>query len=257
MTQPKTKDYDVRAAVVSALLANGVPRGDIRHELTLDTYSSGGRADLVILRDTRIVGIELKSGSDVLDRCEAQSLAMDRAFDVYMVIADISLAKVRPTIGSHHWIYFRASDGLFTQHPEQHGYRGTDWTPFNIHWLTTYAGTFASRGTSPMWMASTLWADEVRPLTGSQTRCRALDTIRESFPLKDVRKHTVKQLRARNLGKWELAFWNRYDDPKSGKIMGNQPNLPQTLKPTQQTLPTNNALDMVGVTGSIPVAPTT
>jgi hypothetical protein len=208
---PKTKDYDVRAAVVSALLGAGIPRGDIRHELTLDTYSSGGRADLVLLRDTRIVGFELKSGSDVLDRCDAQCRAMDRAFDAYMVIADISLAKTPPASGSNHYVYFRSADGLFTQYPEQHGYRDDTWKPFDMNWLGGWIDTFASRGTSPMWMASTLWANEVCLLTGSRTRFHALEAIREGCTLKEVRKHTIKQLRSRCLGLWDEAFWTRFD----------------------------------------------
>jgi hypothetical protein len=208
---PKSKDYDVRAAVVSALLAGGIPRSDIRHELTLDTYSSGGRADLVVLRDTRIIGIELKSGSDVLDRCEAQCRGMDLAFDAYMVLADVSLIKPRARSSNGHWVYFSSTNGLFSQYPEQLGYCGGNWRPFDMMWLGAWIGSFTSRGTSPMWMASTLWANEVCALTGSRTRYKALEAIREGFTLKEVRRHTIAQLRGRSIGKWDLAFWQRYD----------------------------------------------
>jgi hypothetical protein len=217
MPEPKTKDYDVRAALVSALLTSGAARNDIRHELTLDTYSSGGRADVVLLGDTRIIGFELKSGSDVLDRCEAQCAAMDRAFDAYMVIADIAVAKQRPTRAGNHWVYFR--DGSFTQHPEEHGYRADCWGAFDMNWLGAWIGTFASRGTAPMWMASTLWANEVCPLTGSRRRYAALEAIRENFTLAEVRRHTVKQLRARAPGKWDVAFWARYDDAAAAALL--------------------------------------
>ena len=47
--KPQTIDYDLRACVVRRALGAGIPRDYIRNEITLDTYSSGGRVDLVII----------------------------------------------------------------------------------------------------------------------------------------------------------------------------------------------------------------
>ena len=76
----RSKDFDVRRAIVRRLLDAGIDRRDIRHELTLDTSSSGGRVDLVVLRDRRLIGIEIKSGGDKLDRLAGQLVAMRRVF---------------------------------------------------------------------------------------------------------------------------------------------------------------------------------
>ena len=54
---PKSDDYAIRAAVVALLLAGGVDRAAIRHEITLDTSSSGGRVDLLIAEGEALVGI--------------------------------------------------------------------------------------------------------------------------------------------------------------------------------------------------------
>ena len=55
-----------------ALLDAGVPRDAIRHEITLDSSSSDGRADMVVALDRCITGIEIKSGKDTLDRLDSQ-----------------------------------------------------------------------------------------------------------------------------------------------------------------------------------------
>jgi hypothetical protein len=39
----KTHDFQIRAATVRGLLRHGSPRCDIRHEITLDSHSSGAR----------------------------------------------------------------------------------------------------------------------------------------------------------------------------------------------------------------------
>ena len=51
MTQPRTRDPEIRRALVTDLLALGVPREAIRHERTLDMNSVGGRADIVLALD--------------------------------------------------------------------------------------------------------------------------------------------------------------------------------------------------------------
>ena len=59
MAAKKTNDYDLRRAVVAALLAGGVARDAIRHEITLDSASRGGRVDLVIADDAALFGVEI------------------------------------------------------------------------------------------------------------------------------------------------------------------------------------------------------
>ena len=88
MASSKSKDYDIRAAAVRHLLEHGWGRNCIRHELTLETSSSGGRADLVLLHDAGLVGIELKSACDTLDRCADQARTYGMAFDHRILLID-------------------------------------------------------------------------------------------------------------------------------------------------------------------------
>jgi hypothetical protein len=201
-----SKDYDVRAALTRDLLACGIPRSDIRHEITLDTSSSGGRADMVLLRDTAIIGIELKSGSDVLDRCDAQLGAMSKAFDECLVIVDVRIAGEKP---SYKWLFYRHDLSQFSR-DHQIDARWSRWVPFSIEWACGPYGSFKSRETSPRGMATLLWAAELSALAGP-LRCRALDHIHENVPLKTVRPHVIQALRKRCLNRWEEAFWKRFD----------------------------------------------
>jgi hypothetical protein len=72
MVAAKTHDFEIRAAIVRQLLAHGIPRRDIRHEITLDSLGRGGRADIVAIVADRLAGIEIKSASDSLARCVKQ-----------------------------------------------------------------------------------------------------------------------------------------------------------------------------------------
>jgi hypothetical protein len=88
MPTTKTKDFDIRAALTKTLIDNGIERRDIRHEIPLDTSSSEGRADMVVLTSQKLFGFEIKSGSDTLDRCDRQMISYAQAFDGYGIISD-------------------------------------------------------------------------------------------------------------------------------------------------------------------------
>ena len=67
MAAAKTHDFEIPAAVVRELIRHGIPRHDIRHEITPDSNSSAVRADIVaITHETCIIGIEIKSACDTL-----------------------------------------------------------------------------------------------------------------------------------------------------------------------------------------------
>jgi hypothetical protein len=81
-------------AIVRELLAHGIPRRDIRHEITLDSTSRGGRADIVvILSGTVLAGIEIESAFDNLARWVEQLDAYARAFDAPLFVIDERLVK--------------------------------------------------------------------------------------------------------------------------------------------------------------------
>lgn len=85
-----TKEFDIRLAVVDELLAAGIDQKNIRIQIPLDTNSSEGRADIVLLLDGKIFCIELKSGSDKAEKdvLNRQIEPYRRAFDGVGVIVD-------------------------------------------------------------------------------------------------------------------------------------------------------------------------
>jgi hypothetical protein len=94
MAAAKTHDFEIRAAIVRELLRHGVPPRDMRHEITLDSNGSGGRADIVaMLSDTVLAGIEIKSASDNLAQCVEQLDAYERAFDAPLFVIEARLAQ--------------------------------------------------------------------------------------------------------------------------------------------------------------------
>jgi hypothetical protein len=207
-----SKDYHVRAAVVRRLLDEGVSRGSIRHELTLDTASSGGRVDMALLLD-RIIGIELKSASDTLHRLQEQIRAMRLAFDGVWAVADIwhekSFDKAH-FAHAHRLLFDRTVDGMLS---EAYGYPLRQLVPsFASTW-----GWGGSRETSLYHMASLLWRTEAcaiaEQLFGRKFRTReaALGEIREAGSLKALRPLLLAQLRNRPPSRWETAFWARFD----------------------------------------------
>ena len=204
----KSKDYDVRAAVVATLLERGVRRRDIRHEITLDTASSGGRADVVLLQD-RLATIEIKSGSDKLDRLKAQIKRYERSFDHVSVVADR-----------------RHAEGIFNGHSIYCTvYWCSETAQFVAGWydnLRPCMPEFASARygysteTSVAAMARLLWRNEAvrvsQELGGTGgTRTAAIAWMRENARLCDMRPLVIEELRNRISNRWEDAFWQRFD----------------------------------------------
>ena len=207
--KPKSKDYDIRAAVVAALLERGVPREAIRHENTLDTSSSGGRADVVVLHAQRLVTIEIKSASDKLDRLRDQIARYERSFDHVHVVCDVAH---RDTSG--------VQRGEFYWCPEANGFMrffGKAALPEPPEFINPRWGGSAS--TNVVNVARLLWRDEavrVASALGAATNPRgtrvgAFAWMRENTRLADLRPLVIAELTARVPNRWEAAFWQRFD----------------------------------------------
>lgn len=211
----KSNDVDVRLAITRKLLAEGITRRDIRHEITLDTSSSGGRADVVVLHDNAILGIEIKSGKDCLDRADAQLGAYDLAFDTSMLIVDTVhldvLDKGTFPNSYRHLLYCHEAKQIVQRYWDL---KQPKFLPTTI--IARRIG-FNSNQTCVARMGSLLWAEEVSAVTGrmrgikSNTRCAGLEWIRENAALKQLRPLVVGALRQRVLNSWEKAFWLRFD----------------------------------------------
>ena len=205
----RSKDYDVRAAVVAALLERGVPRRDIRHEITLDTSSAGGRADVVVLRD-RLITIEIKSGSDKLDRLKTQVNRYKRSFDFVKVVADRRHAEaIFNGYSVYGTVYWCGETQQFV------GGWYDNLKPCEPMLITSHYGTYSSE-TSVVDVARLLWRNEavrVSLLLGGPggTREAAISWMRENARLADVRPLAIKELRNRLPNRWEDAFWKRFD----------------------------------------------
>lgn len=205
----RSKDFDLRSYIVRKLLSEGVPRRFIRHELTLDTSSSGGRADVILLMDDSIHGIELKSGKDVLDRLAQQRERYDRAFDYTHIIIDRVHAK-RSEHGTLNYPY-----GTMAYCHEikalSSWYGGEATYTFYLNNLTDKSTT-----TSVPAMCSLLWRAEAAAISLElnlyrKNRHAAIAQLRENASLAQVRPLIIKELRARLPSAWEMAFWKKFD----------------------------------------------
>lgn len=200
MKQGRTKDFDLRAHCVAALLGLGLPREAIRHEITFDTSSSGGRADIVVLREEALIGIEIKSGSDTLDRLALQGPAYRKRFDHTILVHDDrhtgALAEMRCSC-------LAGWELLTPDHvADSRILRATIFPRGYFH---------RSGDLSPARMLSLLWASEIRGLGQCNTRWAGIDHMSEVMPLRDIRKGVAGLLRTRSLNLWEDAFWCRFD----------------------------------------------
>ncbi len=211
----KTKEFDMRCIVTRQLFAEGFKREHIRHELTLDTSSSGGRSDIVLLLDNIIAGIEIKSASDTTKLIPEQRRAMGRAFDRRCVIMD---AALREKSGARYdllwcneaqqWVT-GLSGGLVPHHsakPICH--------EIFPRW---HKNNFVGYATSHVDMLSLLWRNEAVELAARSggprggTRYDAIIWMKENLTLKIVRAGVTQALRARVHSKWEQKFWAAFD----------------------------------------------
>jgi hypothetical protein len=220
----KTCDYDLRHAVVTALLGAGFTRDAIRHEITLDSSSSDGRADVVIADDAALFGIEIKSGKDKLTRLPDQGARYRRRFDHLTLVID-KKHEAAEVFGEN--CEFNADIGAFNSVIVYDGgvLRGVK----NWHWRNEskapwsrggYRQTLAgqSGSLSPHAMLCLLWQAEVSQIGEElfpgkipSARCRAIPRLSEMASLSQLRPLVADALRMRGLNRWEEAFWRDFD----------------------------------------------
>ena len=227
MAAKKTNDYDLRRAVVAALLAGGVARDAIRHEITLDSASRGGRVDLVIADDAALFGVEIKSGQDTLSRLAEQSARYRRCFDHVTLVIDARHETAAEFGADREWsqdtraitsvVVFDAAEG-FRDVKDWH-YRGVSnapWLPSARRQSQKLAGT--SPSLSAHAMLCLLWQEEVAaigktlfPQRFPAARCKAIPKLSELASLSQLRPLVAAALRRRQQNRWDEDFWRRYD----------------------------------------------
>lgn len=227
----KTNDIDLRLLVTRALLTHGTPREAIRHEITLESSSSDGRADMVVALDRGLIGIEIKSGKDTLDRLDSQRERYGRRFDRLCLVID---ARHLPADDADsHEAYVIVSrlnfgsvavvrDGVLGTAPGN--YRDLPWGQ-RCYWDQRYG---PSDTQAPTAMLSMLWASEVVdiaarlvwankiPAAGGSQRCRLIPHLAEHAPIALLRPAIAQALRDRPLNRWEEAFWHEFDARSQG-----------------------------------------
>ncbi|MDE3023420.1 MAG: hypothetical protein KGI54_16490 [Pseudomonadota bacterium] len=206
----ESDDYEVRKATVECLINSGIPRVDIRHEITLDTSSSGGRADLVVLRDGCLCGLEIKSAKDTLDRCAIQKEAYQKAFDLSVLIVD---EKWSPLNSEGFWDRERAQR-LWHNHLVYTNGKIGDWFDGAFHGISSSRFS-RSRQLSAERMLSLLWASEIKFTFGASARHKGIKAAAETIAIREIRQGVITALRKRELNRWEEAFWKRFDSEKA------------------------------------------
>ena len=221
---PKTCDMDLRLAVTAALLSAGIPRDAIRHEITLDSSSSDGRADMVVALDRALIGIELKSGKDTLARLPEQRERYGARFDRLSLVID---KRHEPTERAAAYALSFGAVRVFESGAIRPGgisaqghLIGSGYAPWEQE-PTWHRGH--STRMAPHAMLSMLWADEalrlsadlvqagVIPPSGGGQRYRVIPHAAEHASIGQLRPRIAAALRARRLNRWEEAFWTRYD----------------------------------------------
>lgn len=213
----KSNEYDIRAAVVTALIKEGIPVEHIRIEIPLDTASYSGRADIVLLVDDRIGCIELKSGKDKYNRVDlkAQTNRYKRAFDYCISVVDDAHKKDEATCKwtADRWMTTSFSGvDISYNHADQ---------AFDFDWKGVSFLTHIAHSTSPKTcvydMLNILWASDVKEIVGkkSVTKCKTVSEWRQTKCLNDVRPLVHNALTNRPLNRWEEKFWQEYNGDKT------------------------------------------
>lgn len=217
MPTKRSKDYDLRAALTRELLRQGVARMDIRHEMPLNSHSSDGRVDVLLLHRDMLHGIEIKSGSDKLDRLKDQCRALDRACDYTSAMIDVR----------HHatdeWVYRPSRTWWWSTEAgfvELYRAEPSPWTPRLVQYHERMnSKTAVPRMTRLLWRDEAIWAAKrlAGATCGHRTRYDALDFMKEFASLKELRPLVCAALRGRELNNWEAGFWSRFDaEPGDG-----------------------------------------
>lgn len=222
----KTCDLDLRLTVTAALLSAGIPRDAIRHEITLDSASSDGRADMVVALDRALVGIELKSGKDTLDRLESQRERYSARFDRLVLVADVRHVPEERGVKrlSFPCVRLFGEGRLMGQYEGPwHNVSSWDNAPWDPNGLIGRRSFGAGDRQSPNAMLSMLWADEALavaadlvqagliPPTGGHQRYRVIPHTAEHASIGQLRPRIAAALRGRQMNRWEEAFWSRFD----------------------------------------------
>ena len=219
----RRRNQSLRSAVVRQLLGHGVPREAIRHEITFDMSSSDGRGDIIVALDQMLIGIELKSGSDTLDRLEMQRGRYRRRFDRLCLVIDKRLVPAEDEYWLNGWSFelkFGSivvfSDGDLSQIPSYS----------TLPWVEQDHPCFPkgpSDHQAPAATLALLWANEVTDVhdrlardgaierIGNRTRCKLIPHIAEHASISNIRPLVAQALRNRQPNKWELEFWRRFD----------------------------------------------
>lgn len=214
----RSNEFDIRAAVVRQLLADGLERRQIRIEIPLDTASHTGRGDIVVLT-SRITCIELKSGKDIYcaKAIKEQCTQYNRSFDAVGTVIDLSHKreweeKIEHWPGAAPRTYTRDNwHDVDIQYCHATRQLQDRWgTPVN-HFFSNYENRFRSYKTCVYDMASILWADEARAISGMKTKSSYTAWVRENACLKDVRPKVIDALLNRCLNQWEAKFWAKFD----------------------------------------------
>ena len=212
MTKRKgTKDYDLRAALVRVLLNAGVPRSDIRHEVTLDSASSDGRADMVVVRPNTLIGLEIKSCVDKLDRLETQTGRYSSRFDFIGLVYSNRHSAAVEKMRWKGWLTIEAKIGEDMSIDFAGGFYGPQWI-----WLEDELRGYHRRNVSPACMLEMLdrscVLDVARKLGyAGSTRSGAIPMLAEHHSIRQIRAEVAWMLQHRGLNRWEEAFWARFD----------------------------------------------
>lgn len=207
----KSNEFDIRACTISGLLKSGIERRDIRIEIPLDTNSSNGRADIVVLLGKKIGCIELKSGKDKFckDAIRMQTDVYKRCFDYCAIIVDKT--HKRETVEECSWGKRSVSNWIDVTAEYCHDTRTIveDCGRYGLRELPHLAQRLfqhMSSRTCVYDMLNILWKSD---LPG--TKYATINKWREEKNLLQAREIVLEALRGRPLNKWEEKFWAAYD----------------------------------------------
>jgi len=206
MGEARSSDAQIRNALVSRLLAAGYVREQIRHEVPLDLASSDGRADLVVIRSDALVGVEIKSGKDTLERLTKQRPRYSARFDRIVIFSD---ARHSPKHEPWWHGWETCSVTMTTSGAIEFG---------DNYWsgMGALTGSGIQRGSnhlSAAAMLSMLYTSEIRRIAGDPDATRSSDGPRlaEIMPMREIRAAVSEALRSRAHNRWEDKFWQQFE----------------------------------------------
>jgi len=210
----KSCEDDIRKAIVLELLKRGIKRKHIRLEIPLDTASSCGRADIVILTN-KIGCIELKSGKDKYcqDALKKQMEGYKRAFDGILSCVDVSHRRIKEVKDNSYTGYHTESNwqqpDLQYCHESKQVQCMSGGEPYDF---IGQMFRFQGRNTSTYDMARMLWKCEAQEIIGyNGNKWDIIQDMRENGVLSKLRPKIIKQLKSRPLNEWEIKFWDFFD----------------------------------------------